>query len=122
MSRPSLSEDGRYRGSAYNVEIHPEGAPNGRGGYAVVCVGRTIIGVFQSKEVANGIAATFDALTPEGYAPEGYAPESAPIETLLELVEFRHVLAEVVGREAKRLEAEELATRAAANRLRGRWP
>ena len=119
MSRPSLSEDGFYRGDAYNVEPYHDVGISGRsGGFAVVCVGRTIIGVFQEKEVANGIAATFDALT-----PEGHAPESAPIDSLLELVGFRRILAEVVGREARRLQAEELATRAAANRLRGRsWP
>jgi hypothetical protein len=114
-----MSEDGLYRGDAYSVELYHNAGVLGRsGGFAVTCVGRTIIGVFQSKEVANGIAATFDALT-----PEGFAPESAPIDSLLELVGFRQILAEVVGREAKRLQAEELATRAAANRLRGRsWP
>jgi len=114
---PRVDRDGLYRGSACYVEPYREG-PTGGEGFAVMWQRRQILGVFVSKEVANGIAATFDALT-----PEGSAPDDPPVDALLELVGFRQILADVVGREAKRLEAQELATRAAAQRLRGRsWP
>ena len=114
---PRIDDNGFYRGSACFVEPYSE-APSGKRGFAVMWQGRNILGVFVSKDVANGIAATFDALT-----PEGHSPEEPPIDALMELVGFRQILADVVGREAKRLEAQELATRVAANRLRGRhWP
>lgn len=112
-------ETGLYRGDACCVEPCNLGpSPSGGPGFTVTWQGRTILGIFRSKEVANGIAATFDALT-----PEGSSPDEPPVDSLLELVGFRQILADVVGREAKRLDAQELATSAAAARLRGRrWP
>ena len=117
MNRNRVDENGLYLGDACYVETSSQG-PSGRDGFAVMWQGRNILGIFTSKDVANGIAATFDSLT-----PRGSAPDQPPVDSLLELVGFRQILADVVGREAKRLEAQELATRTAANRLRGRtWP
>lgn len=117
MRNSRLNDDGFYCGEACYVELSNQG-PSGRESFAVLWQGRNILGVFVSKDVANGIAATFDALT-----PRGPVSDEPPVDALLELVGFRQILADVVGREAKRLEAQELATRSAANRLRGRtWP
>lgn len=117
MGPPRINEEGLYRGDNCYVKGNYETAAGGNG-FAILWQQRTLIGIFGSKEVANGIAATFDALVPVG-GPS----DDPPVDSLLELVGFRHILADVVGREAKRLEAAELATRAAANRLRGRsWP
>ena len=117
MSEPRLV-DGLYKGGAAFVETINYSTPFGSSAYAVLWNGRDVIGYFATKEIANGIAATFDALT-----PEGTNPNEPPVDALLDLVGFRQILAAVVEREAKRLAAEEMTTRAAAARLRGRrWP
>lgn len=111
-------ETGLYRGQATVVEPWSSDTPSGRSGFAVMWQHREAIGVFFSKDVANGIAATFDALT-----SEGSGADEPPYEALMELIGFRQILSEVVGREAQRLAENEAATRAAAIRLRGRrWP
>jgi hypothetical protein len=116
VTNPYLNDEGCYHGDACRVVPH-QPAVSGGDGFAILWWNRSIIAVCVSKEIANGIAATFDALTPRGSA------DDPPVDSLLELVGFRQILAEVVEREAKRLEAQELSTRAAAQRLRGRsWP
>lgn len=107
-----INDDGLYEGSSVQVYRRSQ---HGKDDVFQVCAESTIWLETRHVEVANGIAATFQALTPVG---SPFRSE-VMLATLSDLIGARRLLAEMVGQEAKALGNLADTVRSHAQRLYG---
>jgi hypothetical protein len=109
-----FKEDGCFRSDTADVVVERRRRTTDDEMYQIIA-GRHIVLETDSRDLANGLAATFAALTPEG---SPFKMETC-LATIRDLTAARYLFAELVKSEASSLGATADAVRAVSRRLYG---